>query len=54
MNSVKSSADFVPFGGWLVAGNKVLVKTVAEDISLGYTCGFGFIDMIYNPISKFL
>jgi hypothetical protein len=54
MNPVKSSADFVPFGGWLVAGNKVLVKTVAEDIPLGYNCGFGLIDMIYNPISKFV
>jgi hypothetical protein len=54
VNPVKSSADFVPFGGWLVTGNKVWVKNVAENVPLGFFCGSGFIDLIYDPLAGFV
>jgi hypothetical protein len=46
VNPVRSSADFVTFGGWVVAGGKVWVKTIAENVPLGYFCGSGFIDLV--------
>jgi hypothetical protein len=35
VNPVKSTADFVSFGGWLLTGNKVWVKQVGDNVRLG-------------------
>jgi hypothetical protein len=46
-NSVQSSADYVPFGGWLVSGRRVWVKKVGDNVPIGYICGSGFVDLIH-------
>lgn len=52
LNSVKSTADYVPFGGWQVSGNKVWVKQIAGKV--GLMCGGGFVDIIWDPLAPFV
>jgi hypothetical protein len=53
VSSTKSFDDFVPFGGWTVAGGNVYIKKVGSDVAIPALCGNpalqANVDLIYGP-----
>ena len=54
VSSTKSFADFVPFGGWTLAGGNVYKKQIYGNHTLSSLCGnpnlHAFVDMSWGPV----
>jgi hypothetical protein len=52
VNATKTTNDYVPFGGWVVSGNRVWVKQIGGTVNIP-SCGSSVFDIVWTPNATF-